>query len=107
MSETANGIEIRGFGENNILFLYDGMPMNDAYDGGMNWNAISVEDVERIEVVRGAASSLYGGHAVAAVVNMRLMVQKTHGNVASVFLKNFLTNSLWGWVTSINVPAAG
>lgn len=70
MSETANGIEIRGFGENNILFLYDGMPMNDAYDGGMNWNAISVEDVERIEVVRGAASSLYGGHAVAAVVNI-------------------------------------
>ena len=36
----------------------------------MNWNAISVDDVERIEIVQGAASSLYGGHAVAAVVNI-------------------------------------
>lgn len=33
MSESANGITIRGFGENNILFLYDGMVMNDAYSG--------------------------------------------------------------------------
>ena len=70
MSESANGITIRGFDENNILFLYDGMVMNDAYSGSMNWNAISVDDVERIEIVQGAASSLYGGHAVAAVVNI-------------------------------------
>lgn len=70
MSESANGITIRGFGESNILFLYDGMVMNDGYSGGMNWNAVSVEDVERIEVLRGAASSLYGGKAVGAVVNI-------------------------------------
>lgn len=70
MSEVANGITIRGFGESNILFLYDGMVMNDGYSGSMNWNAVSVEDVERIEVLRGAASSLYGGKAVGAVVNI-------------------------------------
>lgn len=44
--------------------------MNNAYDGGVNWTAIPVDDVERIEVVRGAASSLYGGRAVGGVINI-------------------------------------
>lgn len=70
LADTANGIEMRGFGDADILVLYDGMPMNNAYDGGVNWTAIPVDDVERIEVVRGAASSLYGGRAVGGVINI-------------------------------------
>ena len=70
MSEVANGITIRGFGESNILFLYDGMVINDGFSGGMNWNTVAVDDVKRIEVLRGPASSLYGGKAVGAVVNI-------------------------------------
>lgn len=58
---------MRGFGDADILVLYDGMPMNNAYDGGVNWTAIPVDDVERIEVVRGAASSLYGEGLSAAL----------------------------------------
>ena len=64
IAETANGISMRGFGEDSIQVLYDGMPLNEAYDGSVNWNAIPVDNVERIEIVRGAASSLYGGRAV-------------------------------------------
>jgi tonB-dependent receptor plug len=70
LADTANGIEMRGFGDADILVLYDGMPMNNAYDGGVNWTAIPVDDVERIEVVRGAASSLYGERAVGGVINI-------------------------------------
>ena len=70
MSEVANGITVRGFGESNILFLYDGMTINDGFSGGMNWNTVSIDDVKRIEVLRGPASSLYGGKAVGAVVNI-------------------------------------
>lgn len=70
LAETANGIEMRGFGDSNIMVLYDGMPMNMAYDNGVNWNAIPVDNVERIEIVRGAASSLYGGRATGAVINI-------------------------------------
>ena len=70
MSDVANGIQIRGFGESDILVLYDGMPMNDGFNGSANWSAISIEDVKRIEVVKGAASSLYGGRAVGAVINI-------------------------------------
>ena len=70
LADTANSIEMRGFGESDILVLYDGMPMNTAYDGGVNWTAIPLANIERIEVVRGAASSLYGGRAVGGVINI-------------------------------------
>lgn len=70
MSDVGSGISIRGYGESDILVLYDGMPLNDAYEGGVNWNAVAIEDVEKIELVRGAASSLYGGRAVGAVINI-------------------------------------
>ena len=70
MSDTANSIQMRGFGEADILVLYDGMPLNDGYSGKVNWSAIAIDDVARIEVVQGAASSLYGGHAVGGVINI-------------------------------------
>lgn len=70
MSDTANGIQMRGFGESDILVLYDGMPLNDGYSGKVNWSAVAIDDVARIEVVQGAASSLYGGHAVGGVINI-------------------------------------
>lgn len=70
MSNTANGIQLRGFGEESVLVLYDGMPMNDGYTAKVAWSAISIDNVERIEVVQGAASSLYGGRAVGGVINI-------------------------------------
>lgn len=70
LSDVANGIQIRGFGESELLVLYDGMPLNDGYSGKVNWSAISIDDVAKIEVLQGAASSLYGGHAVGGVINI-------------------------------------
>lgn len=70
MSNTANGIQLRGFDEESVLVLYDGMPMNDGYTAKVAWSAISIDNVERIEVVQGAASSLYGGRAVGGVINI-------------------------------------
>ena len=70
LADVANGISMRGFGESNILVLYDGMPMNTAYDGSVDWASIPVANVERIEIVRGAGSSLYGGRAVGGVINI-------------------------------------
>lgn len=64
------GISIRGFGSTDILVLLDGQPMNSGWNGVMNWEMVPVERVARIEIVRGAASSLYGGRAVGAVVNI-------------------------------------
>lgn len=64
------GISIRGFNSTDILVLLDGQPMNSGWNGVMNWELIPVESIERIEVVKGAGSSLYGGKAVGAVVSI-------------------------------------
>ncbi|GBG58120.1 colicin I receptor [Sporomusaceae bacterium FL31] len=70
IADVGAGIMMRGFSDSNVLVLLDGQPMNVSYDGSVNWNAIPIQSVERIEVVRGGTSSLYGGYAVGGVVNV-------------------------------------
>ena len=65
-----SGITLRGFSSTDILVLVDGQQMNSTYNSVVNFNEIPVENVERIEVLRGAASSIYGGHAVGGVINI-------------------------------------
>lgn len=70
MDSTPN-IRVRGFkGDQYTLVLMDGQPLNDAYTGGVEWGMLPVEDIERIEVIRGAGSALYGGNAMGGVINI-------------------------------------
>ena len=70
-------VQMRGFTSDNILVMYDGQPINNAWSGDANINSIPIESVERIEIVRGSASSLYGGKAVGGVINI---ISKDIGN---------------------------
>jgi outer membrane receptor protein involved in Fe transport len=67
-------IAIRGIGVGDTatraLVLIDGIPVNGGFFGNVFWNRILKENVERIEVVRGASSSLYGSYAMGGVVNI-------------------------------------
>ncbi|SHI79494.1 TonB-dependent receptor [Propionispora hippei] len=69
-AEVKDALSIRGFGSGNILVLYNGQQINTSFDGSVAWDSFPISDVERIEIVRGAGSSLYGGHAVAGVINI-------------------------------------
>ena len=42
----------------------------NGYNGSVDWNTISTENVERIKVIRGLASALYGGNAMGGVINI-------------------------------------
>lgn len=64
-SEVAGG----GIG-NRVLLLIDGRPALSPDSGGALWNLIPVNSVERIEVVKGAYSSLFGSSAMGGVVNV-------------------------------------
>lgn len=55
---------------NKIAVLVDGMNMVDAYSGNVNWAMVSMEDVERIEVVPGVGSSLYGSNAMGGLISV-------------------------------------
>jgi outer membrane receptor protein involved in Fe transport len=67
---TTNNISMRGLGGNRALVLLDGVPQNDAAAGYIHWNKMPLDAVERVEVARGAASSLFGNYAMGGVVNI-------------------------------------
>ncbi len=63
---------IRGTNSNHVLVLRDGIPINDPSDpgGAFNFGVDTLEDVDHIEIVRGAMSSLYGSGAIGGVINL-------------------------------------
>ena len=63
---TLRGIPLQG----RTLLMMDGMPLNDAYSAGVSYGGIYAADLQRIEVVRGPSSSLYGGNAMGGVINL-------------------------------------
>jgi iron complex outermembrane recepter protein len=66
-------VDIRGFGETgplNTLVLVDGRRVNEIDLSGVDWTQIPLDQVERIEVVRGPGSVLYGDNAVGGVINI-------------------------------------
>ena len=52
------------------LVLLDGVPFDDPFGGWVYWTALPMESAERIEVVNGASSSLYGSYAMGGVLNV-------------------------------------
>lgn len=61
----------RGSNSTHTLVLLDGVEINDPYFSGFNWGSFSTTGVERVEIVRGPFSALYGSDAMAGVVNIR------------------------------------
>ncbi len=60
---------VQGLGSR-VLLLVDGVPGNEGDRGGIDWDMVPLEEVERVEVVKGAGSSLYGSAALGGVVNL-------------------------------------
>ena len=55
---------------NRVLLLIDGFPVSIPNSGAPDWNAIPLENIDRVEIVRGPASSLYGHNSMGGVINM-------------------------------------
>lgn len=73
--DTQAGVGMRGFagrgtGQSRTLVLIDGQPLNDPYTGQLVWGTLPVSEVERVEVVRGPFSALYGSNAMGGVVQV-------------------------------------
>ena len=64
-------VRVRGSEANHVLVLIDGIRANDPATGDeFRWEHLTTGNIERIEIVRGAQSSLWGSDAVAAVVHV-------------------------------------
>lgn len=63
-------LNMSGFGGNSVLFLVDGERLAGETLDNVDYNRLNMDNVQRIEIVKGAASSLYGSNAVGGVVNI-------------------------------------
>ncbi|MHB1176935.1 MAG: TonB-dependent receptor plug domain-containing protein [Daejeonella sp.] len=77
---------LRGASAANTLILIDGIPVNDAsgISGEYNIAAIAIDQIERVEILKGGNSTLYGSDAVAGVIN--IITKKGAGKLAANLL---------------------
>jgi outer membrane receptor protein involved in Fe transport len=67
---TGQSVGLRGIGSNRALVLIDGVPLNDAFGGWVNWSKAPLGNVDQIEVIKGGGSALYGTYAMGGVINI-------------------------------------
>jgi vitamin B12 transporter len=68
---TFTQVRLRGANDNQVAILVDGARVNDLFrGGGFDFGLLPADNVDRIEVVRGGLSALYGSDAIGGVVNI-------------------------------------
>lgn len=94
-----------GLGDNGTrtLVLLDGVPMNGAYFGNVFWNRVPRQNIERIEIVRGASSSMFGAYAMGGVIhiitrdlpdNLRVELEAGAGSNDTVNANGYLAGAI-------------
>ncbi len=109
---TSQGVSLRGLGASGAsraLVLADGIPLNDPFGGWIYWGRVPRASLSQIEVLRGAASDLYGSAALAGVVQLVrrdtrepvLIVESSYGELATPEGSLFVARSSNGWGVSL------
>ncbi len=78
---TNTSLLLRGTNSNHVLVLIDGVRVNSAIDGNFKWANLPLAQIERIEIVRGPRSTLYGSDAIGGVV--QIFTRKEEGLYAT------------------------
>ncbi len=91
-----------------VLLLVDDVPILQSDAGFPNWNDVPVENIEQIEVVKGAASALYGSSAMNGIINVRTGYAKAEPETsvftfARLYDKPRVESAAW-WTGTDTVP---
>lgn len=73
---------LRGTNSNHVLVLIDGLRVGSVRDGAAAWSLLPIDQIERIEIVRGPHSALYGSDAIGGVV--QIFTRQASGHFAEV-----------------------
>ncbi|MGE3513379.1 MAG: TonB-dependent receptor [Vicinamibacterales bacterium] len=106
---TTQGVSLRGIGPSGVsrtLVLLDGVPFNDPFGGWVYWTRVPLDSIDRIEIVEGPNSNLYGNYAMGGVINLMsqpasrrtLELRPQYGNLGSPKLDAF-GSDVWGKVS--------
>jgi len=93
-------VNMRGFGENSfgrVLVLVDGKRLNKMDMQGIQWLSVPLQRVEKIEVVRGGNSVLYGNSAVGGVINIITRGPVNEREFSSTLLYGGHLSETYGW----------
>ena len=104
---TGHQTRMRGLGNAKVLMLLDGVPIHDPFYLTTQFFKVPLSNIERIEIVRGGNSSLWGNMAVAGVVNIVSKRVKdnsgeatfsygSRGTVGASVVKNFSVSDTLG-----------
>lgn len=63
-------ITLQGMDSKYVLFLVDGERIAGEVNGDIDYSMLNMENIERIEVIKGASSSLYGSNAIGGIINI-------------------------------------
>jgi iron complex outermembrane recepter protein len=110
---TSQGVSFRGVGPSGAsraVVLSDGIPINDPFGGWVYWGRVPREAINRIEVVQGGASSLYGTDALGGVINLitreprepALSFEASYGNQQTPDASFFTGGSLFQWAARLS-----
>ena len=81
---TSQTVSMRGLSPDRAVILVDGRALNTAQGGGVDLQPLDLEDVERVEVTRGAVGALYGPGALGGAVNLVRTVHRNRGGSARI-----------------------
>lgn len=96
-------ISIRGLSENRLVTLVDGHRVETATDLTASFSMIDVNDIERVEVIKGAQSSLYGTGAMGGIIN----IITKEGHFAAIPYVSGNANLGYGGVNNLLTEYAG
>ncbi len=110
---TSNGgyanINMLGFGGKYVLFLVDGERMAGETFDNIDYNRVDMDNVQQVEVVKGANSSLYGSNAVGGVINIisrkpskpieAAMSARVGSNYENNYRASLGTKQKWGYAS--------
>ncbi len=103
---TAQGVSLRSIGPSGVsrsLVLIDGVPFNDPFGGWVYWTRVPLESVERIEMIDGASSSIWGNYALGGVINVvtsrpkpKTFEFRTQAGNRDTWKADFFGSNTWG-----------
>ncbi len=95
-------ISIRGSSANQVIVLLDGIRINTASNAGVDLSSLPLDTIEKIEILRGADSAVFGSGAIGGVVNLVSRKESSPGWSGSGSLSygswNTLNTSIGAWL---------
>ncbi len=95
MAGSSRQISLRGFrGQGKTQILLNGHPLNGGYNGQVDWSSLPISNIERLKIVKGPYSALYGGAAMGGTIQIITRDSKK----PSAYLKGLLgEDQTKGW----------